>query len=326
MFAFLITSFALAQLPESNPINRATTNGAATTAPPITALIFAPGGKSIIAGSQAGIEVRSFPDLKPLRKLETKLAHVHDLAFSPDRRTLAAAGGSPGESGELDRFSWPEGKLLSHNSPHEDLIYRVAWFPNKEHAVYELATVSADHSVLLHKTVPAGTPTRLASHSRPVLAVAVLPGGEALVSAGVDQSLRVWDVASGRLVRTLDNHTAAVHDLALRPGESDGPPLVASAGADRTVRLWQPTIGRLVRFARLPSTPLALAWTKDGRRLVTSCADGHGRVLDPETIQVVADLPALDGWGYSVALSPDSRHAVVGGPQGVIRSLELPPN
>ncbi len=56
-----------------------------------------------------------------------------------------------------------------------------------------------------------------------------------MVSTGIDQNLRVWDLESGKLIRSLNNHTLPVPDLALRPGET-GLPMAASAGEDRTVR------------------------------------------------------------------------------------------
>ena len=46
-------------------------------------------------------------------------------------------------------------------------------------------------------------------------------GGEhdiTLVSAGRDQSMRLWDLASGKALRTFDNHTGAIVGLAVRPG------------------------------------------------------------------------------------------------------------
>jgi WD40 repeat protein len=123
-------------------------------------------------------------------------------------------------------------------------------------------------------------------------------------------------------VRTLDNHTDVVRDLAVRPGDH-ALAMIASAGADRTLRFWQPEIGRLVRFARLPGEPLAIAWTGGGERLVVACTDGHMRVIDPDTLEIVLDQLAVEGWAYEVAVAPDGRAAAVAGSGGQIRRLEL---
>ena len=150
---------------------------------------------------------------------------------------------------------------------------------------------------------------RLQGHSRGVLSVAFLSGDSFLVSAGIDRSLRIWNLAEQRVQRTLNNHTAAVHDVAIRPGNS--PRLtIASAGADRTVRIWWPLVGRLVRFAQLASEPLDIDWTPDGNRILAACRDGRLRVIDPETVELLMDEPVLKGWAYTVAAAGDG-HALV---------------
>src|SRR4051794_28726627 len=80
--------------------------------PPITALACSPDGKAIVVGSQAGLVVRSWPALDRPRPLPTALSHVHELAFSPDGKTLAVVGGTPGKRGTIELYAWPEGKRL----------------------------------------------------------------------------------------------------------------------------------------------------------------------------------------------------------------------
>lgn len=291
---------------------------ASAAQPPITAAALSPDGKHVVVGSQQGIDVRSWPELAKVRTIETRLAHVHHLAFAPDGSRLLAAGGAPREGGEVELFAWPQANKPTVRRIHDDLTCQVAWSPDGA----RIATAGADGAVRLLDA--SGRPqATFAGHSRGVLAVAWLPSGKRLISAGLDESLRLWDADSGELLRTLDNHTEEVRDLAVRPG-GDGPlPLVASASADRTVRLWQPTIGRLVRFARLPQEPLDIAWTPDGRRLLASCIDGHLRVIDPDTVEIVRDLPAIDGWAYTVLASPDGRRALVAGARGQIKIVPL---
>lgn len=293
--------------------------------PPVTAVAFTPDGKSILAGSQTGLRRLSWPDQKAESAPKSSLTQIHALTFSPGGDSLAVAGGSPGESGIVEVFAWPSGKLRFRIDSHTDVVYAVAWSPSGK----QLATAAYDRTTQL---VDAGDGKRLhqlTGHSRGVLAVAFLPGGESLVSAGVDQSLRVWEASTGRAVRSLENHTAAVNDLAARPVRADeavrptSPPLLASVSDDRTVRLWQPTIGRLVRFARLTSQPVAAAWSPDGGRLAVVCRDGRVRVLDPDTLQVLRDLRAVDGRAYSLAFHPTGTAVAVGATAGQIIRLEV---
>jgi WD40 repeat protein len=285
-----------------------------TASPPVTALAFAPDGKSFVVGSQAGVEVRSWPDGKTTSRLPTKLRHVHDLAFSPKGDVLAVAGGRPGERGEVELYRWPAGTLLSRTHPHKDLVYAVAFSPDGKH----WATASADRTCQVHDLASGKEVSAFTGHSRPVLALCFTPDGNHILSGGVDQTIRLWEADTGKAIRSLDNHTGAVHALALRPQEDpEALPMLASASADKTVRLWQPTIGRLVRFARLPERPLTVAWSADGARLLAGCIDGQVRVIDPDTVRIVSTRAALPGWVYSLAAHRKG-DVLAGGPEGKV--------
>ena len=285
--------------------------------PPIVALAVSPDGREVLAGSQAGVQVLSLPDLKPQRRLATKLGHVHDLAFSPDGNLLAVAGGAPAEVGGVEIWEWPAGKLKATLAAGDDVAYDVAW--NVGGTL--LAVAGADRKLRILAVDGAAAKT-YEVHSAAVLAVAWLPADDLVLSAGVDQTIRVVDAAAGKVRRSLDNHTAAVRDLAVRPGKHDGPLLVASAGADCTVRLWQPTIGRLVRFVRLPSAPTAIGWTLSGSHVLAACEDGCLRAVDAESVAVTELAPPLNGPAH--ALAPTGRgRAILGGAGGVrAESLE----
>lgn len=290
----------------------------ANAAPPIVAVAFAPDGASVLAASQAGVQQLTWPDLAFLSSVESKLEQVHDLAFSPDGSALAIAGGSPGEFGAVEIWEWPAAKLRASFAAGDDLVYRAAW--NNEGKT--LALACANKTVRL-QAVAGGPPQSIQAHSAAVLSVCWLPADDHVLSAGVDQSVRLLSAKSGETVRTFDNHTAAVRDVAVRPGQHNGPPLVASASADRTVRFWQPTIGRLLRFARLPSAPTDLCWTPDGTQVLAACEDGRLRAVDPMTVEVAELDPCLRGWAHAVAASLDGKHALLAGEHGELRRVSL---
>jgi WD40 repeat protein len=288
---------------------------AAATEPPVTSIAFAPDGKSVLAGSQAGLYVYSWPQVKLQRKIQVAALNIHDLAFSPSGDRLAVGGGTPAEEGVVEIFSWPGGDPVKTLSGHEDAVMAVAWRDESS-----VASASLDHSITIWDT-RSGRATRvLKGHSRGVSSICFLSDQQTLVSAGIDQSLRVWTHGTGVLLHSLNQHTRRVHALALRPGEGRMP-VVASASRDRTVRLWQPTIGRMVRFVRLKAVPLNVAWLNDGSSIVAACADGHIRIIDPDSVEVTLDIPAVDGWAYSLAVHPADGSIVAGGRNGQVRRV-----
>jgi WD40 repeat protein len=64
--------------------------------------------------------------------------------------------------------------------------------------------------------------------------VAFSPDGRLLASGSRDKTIKLWEVASGSLVRTLTGHTDSVFSVAFSP---DGR-LLASGSDDNTIRLW----------------------------------------------------------------------------------------
>src|SRR5437763_1082760 len=82
----------------------------------------------------------------------------------------------------------------------------------------------------------------LKGHMAAVESVAVTAVGTRAVSASLDGTLRVWDLATGKTVPTLKGHTVTVYGVAVTP---DGTRAV-SAASDETLRMWDLATGKSV--------------------------------------------------------------------------------
>src|SRR5688572_5699918 len=115
----------------------------ADPAPPVVALAIVPDGTQVVAASQGGVTIYSLPDLSAQRAIQTNLALVNDLAFSPDGKLLAVSGGSPAESGKVEIWAWPDLTLQATIAAGGDLAYRVSWAGQST----RLAIASGDRKV-----------------------------------------------------------------------------------------------------------------------------------------------------------------------------------
>lgn len=291
---------------------------ARATEPPITAVAFAPDGQTVVGVSQSGLQQFSWPQLVRQRIIKVSAANLHCLAFAADGRHLAVGGGNPAEDGVVEVFIWPQGKSIAAFVEHKDSVRSVAWVDSTQ-----IVSASLDRELKLWEFPgsASGSIHGFSGHSRGVSDVLLLNDDETMVTAGDDQSVRVWEVATGKLIRSLNQHTKPIHSLAARPS-AGGLPMVASAAGDRTIKFWQPTIGRMVRYVRLDSVPLNIAWI-DEDRIAAACVDGRVRIVDANEVRVLQTLDGINGWAYALAVDPVGNSIVVGGNDGQLRNIKL---
>ncbi|WP_253182189.1 WD40 repeat domain-containing protein, partial [Candidatus Marithrix sp. Canyon 246] len=79
---------------------------------------------------------------------------------------------------------------------------------------------------------------RLVGHTWSVNAVAYSPDGSRIVSGSSDETLKIWDANSGKLLSSLEAHTEGVSGVAFSPSGH----LIYSASYDRTIKVWPSNI------------------------------------------------------------------------------------
>ncbi len=283
--------------------------------PPITDLAFAPDGNSIVCCSQSGVHQFKWPELTSIKKVKVSFDNLQCINFSPDGEQLAVGGGYPSEQGIVEVFKWPECKLQSRFSAHDDSVVSLTWQGNQY-----LTTGSLDR-LLKRWDLLTETPIHTyQGHSRGVRTACTVSTGQ-LVTAGNDHSVRVWNVETGALIRTLNQHSKPIYCISVCPIAVDKP-LIATAAGDRTIRFWQPTIGRMMRDVRLDSEPLNICWLSE-KEIVASCTDGQIRVIDSDNVSVRQTIPVLKGWAYAVAAHPKDGTLAIAGSNGQIRRVAL---
>jgi RNA polymerase sigma factor (sigma-70 family) len=161
--------------------------------------------------------------------------------------------------------------------------------------------------------LPAGALARLGTlrfrHDYDLRTLVFGPGDKTLISAAGDRTIRVWDVASGKVLASLTGHRARINALAL---SSDGKTL-ASAGDDRSVHLWDLAAGKeLRRLEGHDGDVTRVAFAPDGRTLASAGADRTIRLWD---VAAGREQRRLVGHHevYSLGFAPDGKALACGG-------------
>ncbi len=290
---------------------------------------------------------------KPLAKLFTQ-EPVHTMVFSPDSKTVLAAG----RDNVARLWEAATGKPIGEPLKHEGVVNGVAFSPDGR----TVLTGSADGTARLWEATtgkPLGLPLH---HPTTVRAVAFSPDGRTILTCS-DRGARLWDAATGRpLGRPLmhdDLWRAGVLSpdgkailtwnrdmtflLELARGPAFGPPLEHSVqppprpspfggvmagafspdgktlltGAGPGARLWETPSGKPIGDM-LPHQfgVYKLAFSSDNRIALTGEIGGTVRMWDVATGELLGPLLQHPGALYALAFSPDNRLVLTGGSNG----------
>lgn len=249
----------------------------------VEALAFSPDGKTLASGAFQEVTLWDLATGLPARRL-TGFAHrIAALAYSPNGRYLAVAGGAPAEEGEVKLLDATDGRVVTDlKGAHSDTVLGLAFSPDSA----RLATGSADRTVKVSE-LPGGKLLRkFEGHTGYVQDVAWSRDGKVIASAGADPSVKLWDFGRGEQLQTLSGHAAPVARVSFL---GDGP-LIASAAGDGTVRIWNTETGKPVRMISAGGYLSALAASPDGAFLVTGAENGALKIFDVASGRMVREL------------------------------------
>jgi WD40 repeat protein len=322
--------------------------------PAISALAFAPDGKTLAAGWASGtIRIVATATGKPTLVADDEVIFPLRIAFAPDGKTLAAAGYAVGlwevgswkrlryfkrgvyaravayapngktiasaEGGTIRLWNAATGKPLWHVKAHVKSVTSLAFSPDGK----ALASAADTEAGIRLWRVATGNPIRhIRTGLPPVACVAFSPDGNQLISAEKNL-VRCWEASTGSQQRCLKGHKHMVQALALsRDGQ-----WCASGDSGGVVRIWDlATWKELSEFTLLEEGEagiVTLAFSRDGRTLACGLAipsdpltNYSVYLCEVATGQVRRELRGHEGGIRSTAFAPDGKTLVTGSADG----------
>jgi len=187
------TGKTIARFGEESPTNR--DNGISTNA-------FSPDGETLVTGDyQKKIKLWNVKTGKLQATLDGSTDPVHQVVFSPDGKTLAAAynddfyrevGGS--DHGTIKLWDVKTGKVRTTIVKHGNIVCSLAFSPDGK----TLASGSWDKTIKLWDVATGKERATLTGHTDRVYSVAFSPDGKTLASGSGDCTIMLWDIPAAK--------------------------------------------------------------------------------------------------------------------------------
>lgn len=160
----------------------------------------------------------------------------------------------------------------------------------------------------------------MTEHKEAVRSVAISPDSQILASGSNDKTIKIWNLVSGKLLRTLEGHLGSVTSVAM---SADGQTLASGSG-DKTIKIWNLSNGELLHtLSGHIGWVHSLAISPNGYILASGSSDRTIKLWNVSNGELLNTFGGHSGEVKSVAISPDGRTLASGSIDRTIKIWDL---
>ncbi|MBI3823926.1 MAG: protein kinase [Planctomycetes bacterium] len=241
---------------------------------------------------------------------------VWSLAYSPNGDHLAA-----GRHDNTIQLGRPDSATPAVLKGHDHRVYGVAFSPDSQ----RLFSGSTDHTIKIWDVATGKNLHTRREHEHHVRGVAVNPQGSRLASVATDRTVRIWDLATFRQLKTWEPHKdLGASSVVFHP---DGK-IIATGGESRdaNIRFWDSETGAQLAVGMGHQRKVAsVAFSPDGRRLVSTSDDGTVRIWEPRTGRLIITLNGHVAGSTTATFTPDGQSVISASWDRTIRVWDATP-
>jgi len=143
-------------------------------------------------------------------------------------------------------------------------------------------------------------------HTQAVYSANYSPDGKTIVTAG-DETAKIWDAKTGKLLQTLEGHTSSVYSANYSPDAKT----IVTASWDETAKIWDAKTGKLIQTLKGHTLCVNSAnYSPDAKTIVTASWDKTTKIWDAKTGKLLQTLEGHTKYVNSANYSPDAKTIV----------------
>ncbi|MCX6162214.1 MAG: protein kinase, partial [Ignavibacteriae bacterium] len=217
-------------------------------------------------------------------------------------------------------------KLANQNNP--DYLLSLGWIHYERGDVEAINEIQNTENkitdekflkVINYKERPIGK-RQFEGHTECVNSVSFSPDGLYAISSSDDDTIQLWDIYTGKVIRKFEGHTHCITAVSFSP---DG--LYALSGSyDKTIRMWDIKSGKEIRkFEGHTNWINSVCFSPDGRYALSGSDDVSIRLWEIYTGKGIRKFEGHTDDVNSVSFSSDGRNVLSGSKDETIRLWDI---